>query len=173
MGLNVWLFRFVSDFAGRWPALDIIAIFFSEYVWLIMLAVVAGKFLMDRQRHKDMAIVSIGSAVIARGIIVSIIKWFYDHPRPDMVIKVNALLAGGDTVNSFPSGHTTFVFALAAGVYFYDKKLGRWLLAAAALVGLARIYAGVHWPFDILAGAVLGVLSAYVFNRVYRKKERE
>src|SRR3990167_10698175 len=106
-----------------------------------------------------MAAVAIGSALVARLGIVALIKWLYVHPRPDLVLeKINAIVVPG-AGNSFPSGHTSFAFALATGVYLYDKKMGKWYFAAATLIGFARIFIGVHWPLDILAGVAVGILT--------------
>lgn len=59
---------------------------------------------------------------------------------------------------SFPSGHTASSFAAATAVFIYHKKAGAWLLGAAALMGFSRLYLYVHYPTDVLAGAVLGIL---------------
>jgi undecaprenyl-diphosphatase len=67
--------------------------------------------------------------------------------------------------SSFPSGHTTTSFAIAALLLLMTWKTPsvRWgwiALAWAACVGLSRIYRGVHWPTDVLAGACAGIFSA-------------
>ncbi len=165
---NVSLFHLINDLAGRWAWLDFVGRFCSQYLWLLMVAVLLGLVMFRRRRFKDMAIVALGAAVVGRLGFVTIIKWLYDHPRPDKVIEIHALLAGGDTVNSFPSGHMTFCMALATGVYLYNKKLGYWFFAAALLVGVARVFVGVHWPYDIIAGAILGAVVAYACRWFYR-----
>ena len=67
---------------------------------------------------------------------------------------------------AFPSGHTVFYFTLAFAIWHINKKWGQWLLAGAFILGLARVFIGVHWPFDILGGiavAWLGVLITKKF----------
>ncbi len=121
-------------------------------------------------RHwRDMAVVSIGSALVARFGVAEIIRHFYYHPRPYWVLGNVHLLLSKELESSFPSGHTIFVFALATCVYLYNKKLGKWYLWAAALVGFARVFAGVHWPYDIVGGVVLGILTALVCDWIFRK----
>ncbi len=96
--------------------------------------------------------------MIARGVFVEMIRFFYDKLRPFQSLGIDPLissLANG----AMPSGHATVFFAIAALVFLFDKNFFWYFLAGAFLVGVGRIAAGVHWPMDILAGAVVGVLS--------------
>ncbi len=67
---------------------------------------------------------------------------------------------------SFPSGHTITSFAAATGIFFANKKCGIAALVLAALIGLSRLYLYVHFPTDVLAGAVLGVLCGIAIQWV-------
>ena len=67
---------------------------------------------------------------------------------------------------SFPSSHAMISFAIAASIAMSGyRKLGGWLLTAAVLVGLGRVFSGVHYPSDVLMGALLGILIAWYMHR--------
>lgn len=63
---------------------------------------------------------------------------------------------------SFPSAHTMISVSAAAALFHYSKALGIPALVIAALVGFSRLYLFVHFPTDVLAGAVIGVILAVV-----------
>ena len=74
---------------------------------------------------------------------------------------------------SFPSGHTLAAFEAAVSVRFYSKLWGRVALVIAVLFGFSRLYLYVHWPSDVLAGAVLGTgfaVAAYYIIRALEPK---
>ncbi len=67
---------------------------------------------------------------------------------------------------SFPSGHAITSFAAATGIFFANRKCGTAALALAALIGFSRLYLYVHFPTDVLVGAVLGVLCGIAAQRL-------
>lgn len=167
--MNNYLFWKVYSFSGRADWLDRFIIFSAEWLGYLLVLGVIILFIANRKKYFNLALVSIGSAVIGRGIFVTIIRFFYEHPRPFMVFENITQLINHDISWSFPSGHATFYFALAAGVYLYNKKLGAVYLVLAGLIGWARIVAGVHWPYDILGGIALGVVTALLIRFLIKK----
>jgi undecaprenyl-diphosphatase len=167
--MNTQIFIFINNWAGRWGWLDSLMIFCAEYLWYLLVLGVLWLAVRNWKHWRDMAIVSIGSAVVARFGVAELIRHFYYHARPYWVLAQTHLLLAKETESSFPSGHTIFVFALAMGVYIYNKRIGKWYLWLGALVGFARIFVGIHWPYDIIAGAILGVLTAWIGDKIYRK----
>ena len=70
---------------------------------------------------------------------------------------------------SFPSGHTGSSFAAAVSLFLCNKKLGTAALGLATIIGLSRLYLFVHFPTDVLVGAILGTFFAVVCVFVMRK----
>lgn len=77
---------------------------------------------------------------------------------------------------SFPSGHASASFAAAAALFAYDKKWGAGALVLAALIAFSRLYLYVHYPSDVFAGTLLGILfgamAYYIVKTVYGRIEK-
>jgi undecaprenyl-diphosphatase len=84
--------------------------------------------------------------------------------RPWMVMENFTVLVTSSDLNSFPSGHTcaAFAFAVAVTVAVPRKWVKAAALAAAALMGFSRLYVGVHFPTDVIAGTIVGTLCGLV-----------
>jgi undecaprenyl-diphosphatase len=80
--------------------------------------------------------------------------------RPPTIVLDPEPLLEVPTTSSFPSGHTSSSFACAWVLSRLAPRLTVPLFALAALIGFSRIYVGVHYPLDVLAGAALGILVA-------------
>lgn len=125
------------------------------------------------------------SSYALSGIIAQILKYFILEARPAVYLKNSAYQYFIEDVtlhnfHSFPSGHTTSAFAMAAVLSFAvkNKMYSMLFLAEAILVGYSRIYLAQHFMDDVLAGTVIGLLSAIfcwiflekVFNRLLKNK---
>lgn len=100
-----------------------------------------------------------------------LLKSMVQRTRPWLVVEgLTALIAEGDP-HSFPSGHTCAAFAAAlAWRPYLSKRWGNTALVCAVLMGLSRLYVGVHFPTDVLAGALVGCLSGWLANRLVKSK---
>ncbi|MDO8575047.1 MAG: phosphatase PAP2 family protein [bacterium] len=181
MTYDIKIFYLFNNLAGKWPIFDTAIIFFADYFeYFVVAAFLLLLFFSLREMSRrdtkwfypeklKVFWTVIISVILSRLIITEIIRFLYCRPRPFIVYAVNQLVEENHC--SFPSGHAAFFFALAMAIYFYNKKWGAWFFAAAILMTLARVVAGVHYPTDILAGAIIGISSAYaVFYFVKKNK---
>src|SRR6266571_3795526 len=107
-------------------------------------------------------------------VVTEALKFAVGRPRPcDALSGVRWIAGFGCDVEfdpSFPSGHASRAFAFATFLAFrYRGRVGAAAFAFAFLVGVSRIYLGVHWPSDVIAGAVLGVALAVAAERMSRR----
>ena len=106
--------------------------------------------------------------LVSRGLLTELIRYFVERERPFVTLDFVPLIEQSATY-ALPSGHAAIFFALAVSVWFIDRKWGYWFGAFALFNGIARVVAGVHWPADILAGAVVGILSALLVRLLLNK----
>lgn len=166
--MDLFLFRQLNDFAGKWPCLDDLGIFLAKYFEYFLIAFLLLFLLLRFRKYWKMVVLSFVSAVLARLVIVNIIRWIWIRPRPFVENTVNLLLNYADKP-SFPSGHAAFYFAIATVVFYKDQFIGTLFFVATILICLARIFVGVHWPSDILVGALIGILCGWVIKEIFKK----
>ncbi|MCD6147958.1 phosphatase PAP2 family protein [bacterium] len=163
MNLNLSLFYFFNNLACRSEVSDWIIVFLADYLQYLLVAIfiLFLYFSSYSFRKKIYIFLVVGISVLfARFGITESIRFFYHHPRPFAVHSVCQLLSKSEW--SFPSGHASFFFAMATAIYFYNKKWGIGFFIAALLMNISRIAAGIHYPFDILGGMIVGIGSAWI-----------
>lgn len=108
-------------------------------------------------------------ALIINGIICNLIlKPLLKRKRPSWIEKVE-LLIKNPTDFSFPSGHAASSFAAAITIFLYFKTLGILFLCLATLIGFSRIYHFVHYPSDVIVGAILGTVIGHMSFWIFWK----
>ncbi len=163
MNVDTKLFLWLHAFANRSKHTDALIVFTASYVAYILAAAFPLYLLLIGVSFGRMLVLA-GSAflatLIARFTFVSLIRFSRPIPRPFLTHPIKSLFV--ITAPSFPSGHSAFFFALAMSVFFYNTSLGIIFFVATTLMTIGRVIAGVHYPSDILAGAVIGVSSAFL-----------
>ena len=96
---------------------------------------------------------------------VFVINQLYFRPRPFVDLDVSPLFYQ-PTDSSFPANIAAAAFAIAVAVLVVNRRLGALLVGLAALYGFARVYAGVHYPLDILAGAMIAIAGVFVALKI-------
>lgn len=161
--MDISLFHFLYSFAHRSPLFDAVIVFFSSYLpFLLGFAFLLTPFFCF-SGWKKRVFVLLGlalSAILSRGLLVPLIRFFYHRLRPFDALDIQALFTSSSF--SFPSGHAALFFALSFFVFLFSKKIGLLFLSFSLIVSLFRVSAGVHFPSDILGGMIVGALSAFV-----------
>lgn len=103
-------------------------------------------------------------------IVNVVLKGLVARPRPFVVNELMVPLVGDvSPYRSFPSGHSAGSFAAMFALYkWVPKKIGIPALVLASLVALSRLYVGVHYPTDIIAGCIIGFVCSVLAYRVVK-----
>jgi membrane-associated phospholipid phosphatase len=145
----------------RWEPLTILFVLASTWwvKWPLFVAVGACGDARCRRRLPPALLSGLLAVGVAAGL-TSLIKDLVDRARPALADPGIEALVATPGSPSFPSGHAATAFAAAIAVGAFYPRI-RWpLLGTAAVVGLSRIYLGVHYWLDVVAGAALGIALA-------------
>lgn len=167
--MDLLLFQKVNQFASRWLCLDTLAIFFAKYFEYVLILCLLFFLIRNLKKYWPMILQAFLAAILARFVIVEIIRYFLPKSRPFVENHVNLLIPYNQYESSFPSGHAAFYFALSTVVYSYNKKAGSLFFLASFLIVLSRVFVGIHWPSDIIVGALIGIFSGWLIIILSRK----
>jgi undecaprenyl-diphosphatase len=166
--LDQSLFNFFYQFTHRSFIIDAFYVFLAEYLpYLLLFGLLFLILSQPGWRLRIFLLAEISLAVIlSRGLITEIIRFFYPSPRPFVALELKPLLI--HIASSFPSGHGAFFFAMATVIFLWNKKWGIYYYAGALVICVSRMLVGVNWPFDILGGIAVGVLSGFAVHHVVK-----
>ncbi|MEV4420773.1 phosphatase PAP2 family protein [Patulibacter sp. NPDC049589] len=153
--LNAFL---VQHHDVRVPVVDFVV---SAQVAIAILVI--GLFVLGRRatrRGAFLAGCSAATGVLAAQGITALV----DRARPFVADPVIQVMVHHGPDRSFPSDSATGAFAIAVALYAYAPRWGRAILVLAGLLAVGRVAVGMHYPTDVLTGAVLGALTAIVLR---------
>lgn len=154
----------IFTLAGKNVFIDLIAIFFAKYVVYLFIILFLVTIFVRRNRYLFLRnILFTGlSLLLSFGIFEGILAFLFPLKRPFLEYGFEPLLAPAPTA-SFPSSHATVLFTLVAVLFLLGQKKQSVIFFFVALaIVLARVFAGLHYPIDILVGLAIGFLGAFV-----------
>jgi undecaprenyl-diphosphatase len=111
-------------------------------------------------------------SVIVSWLISEMVKDLFFTVRPFRINGFPPLTITSPQDNSFPSGHSAFSFALATSLFLINKNFGIIMFFLACLVALGRVLGNVHYPIDVLGGAVLGIFVPLFLESLFLGKKK-
>lgn len=163
--MDLFYFHYLNNWAGVFPWWDAFGKFFASgliWVMLILLIVLfAFRATRQEQRHEFATILVAVSAGLFAYVTNYLVSLVYFRPRPFVdLVGVHLLITKEATEKSFPSDHAALAFALAVAVFLAHRRWGIVFLVLATLVAIGRVFVGVHYPSDVIVGAVVGSVWA-------------
>lgn len=143
----------------------------NDTLYLLIIGLIMAWFL-GRYSTKALVLKAIITTIIALliGYVVSLV---FPHPRPFVIDAGQTLITHAATA-SFPSNHM-LIFSSIALCYLFSKqiKLGIALLILAIMVAWARIYVGVHFPFDMLGAVAIAILTNLMIKQLWPRYQQQ
>ncbi len=179
-GWTLW----ITGFVGKVPVFDnVMSLIVSDFfipiiICLVLLFLWAGTSDLVRREYNQRIVINAAIAIGISTLVVRVVNIHHFWPRPFFDTLPNAAIQeaasrAADIVfyhthdPSFPSNATTVAFAAATAVWLGNRKAGAIVFILASLWTFARFYAGIHFFIDIVAGALLGVLTAIMLCKIF------
>jgi undecaprenyl-diphosphatase len=186
MRLDIQVFYLLNNLAGKSDLFDFILQFLAtSFFWVlwilffVMLIITVhdksrlARFIQKISETRKINFKLFLTAIVSSGLgylLSQIIGKLFFRERPFVALdSVTKLIEKSALDKSFPSDHTVLSFALAFCVFYFDKRWGKVFLILASLVGLSRVFVGVHYLSDVIGGAILAWLVSWLVYKTLRK----
>lgn len=158
--MNYQLLHAINGLAGHSRLLDDLMVFVAKDLIYAVFVVLALVGLAALRRRKWPSLFAAGAGLVLSFALGLLAAAVYVEPRPFTTHVGLLVLTPHDPGTSFPSDHATAAFAIAFVLLaFLSRRWGLVVLAAAVLIGFARVYDGIHYPGDIAGAALVAALG--------------
>ena len=174
LSADVHAFRAINGLAGKSALLDAFGVFSARWLIVAMFGAVAVRGLLSLRRPEARSLLGMLTMPELRAMAACVVAFFatwglnqmMGRARPfASLVNVTRLIPPPLTQFAFPSGHATAAFALAFTMMLTDARWGFFLVVGAIAVSFGRVFTGVHYPIDVLAGMCMST-ARYLFPAV-------
>ncbi|GAA3413894.1 undecaprenyl-diphosphatase [Paenibacillus hodogayensis] len=161
------MFRFINGLAGHSNVLDGTMRFFSQQAEYLFFIGILVYWLTRSKTNRLMVLEALTSACTAFGVGFLVSHIVY-RDRPFVVHSVHQLIEHAANA-SFPSDHAIGAFVISVSIWTFRRKEGWVWLGLAVCIAFSRIWTGVHYPTDVMMGAIIGVVSSIFIHFLFAK----
>lgn len=161
---NLSLFFLIFSLNGHSPVTDNLMLFATRYliyISILLIFILGFKGGIKEKKALVLTCLAIPIAIL----LIKVIHIFFWEPRPFVTLNFAPLITES-TNASFPSRHATIAFVIASAYIYLKSKWAPFFLTSAILVGISRVYFGVHYPLDILGGLITAIISIVIALQV-------
>jgi len=158
---DIELFSSLNGLATN-PGIAVLSSIMTQFGSEVILGLIGLLFYLLSSKENTQVLIGVLFAITVSDLVLSILKGAYFRPRPYQLLSGVPLPIGQDEASSFPSGHATRAFAVAALITMQKGKKYLPLLVLSAGVAVSRVVIGLHYPSDVLAGGFLGIFLAAI-----------
>jgi undecaprenyl-diphosphatase len=158
--LDSGLLSLLNDFASShsWAG-DVARVLAQDAIFILIAATAIIALIPGSALERRYALGAALASLLALGV-GQVLAQLWDRPRPFIGDPGTVPLIAHSADSSFPSDHAIVAAAIAASLFMWNRRVGTAALSIAALICVARVAVGVHYPVDVLAGAALGAALA-------------
>lgn len=163
--INIHAFRMINDLGKEFTFLNFPMVVIANY-FVVLLALIIILYWFTKSKKNKIMILSAAVAFILAEIIGDLAGKLHQNHQPFAELaNVNQLIEKA-VDNSFPSDHTILFFSFCVTFWLFKRGWSFLWILLACLVGISRIWVGVHYPFDVLVGAMISIFTAWIAYRI-------
>lgn len=165
--LNVEIFRFINDLGKDLEFLNGLMVGIAEYT-IYIVALLSISYFFSHNKKINRIKVLCGSITALLSIVMGkAAGMLYSNYQPFFELSNVNKLIEKEVNNSFPSDHTILIFSFCMTYWLFSKSKMKFIwLVTAFLIGISRIWIGVHYPFDVLVGALISCIVAVLIYKI-------
>ncbi len=171
LNLDLTIFEYIHRFAGQNYYLDFTSHALAKFLPFGIIFLLILLTIKDKVKYGPISFQAVLAGIFTKIFIVTPFEIFMPRERPFVVLGFDPLVPK-EASPAFPSSHATFFFALSTVIFFKNQRLGIFLYICSILISLSRVHTGLHWPLDVLAGAMLGIATGLIFQKIKEKRSR-